>query len=86
LITTRTTGCWTVLKGWPIKGFPKQAAARTEVEEEAGLTGKTDKKHVGSFVYWKRLADRFELIDVSVYILPVTGASSPWKEHARRRL
>jgi len=86
LITTRTTSRWTVPKGWPMKGHPNREAARIEAEEEAGVTGKPGKRPIGSFVYWKRLDDHFELIGVNVYRLRVTGALSIWKEQAERRV
>jgi 8-oxo-dGTP pyrophosphatase MutT (NUDIX family) len=86
LITTRTTSRWTVPKGWPIKGCPNRKAARIEAKEEAGLTGKTSKNPIGSFVYWKRLSDHFELVDVDVYRLRVTGTLRAWKEQAERRV
>lgn len=86
LVTTRTTHRWTVPKGWPIKGRKDHIAARIEAEQEAGVTGKPRKKALGSFVYWKRLTDRFELIKVNVYPLRVTGMLPAWKEQTQRRV
>ncbi len=86
LVTTRTTSRWTVPKGWPMKGCPNREAARIEAEEEAGIIGRPSRKPVGSFVYWKRLSDHFELVGVDVYRLRVTGALPAWKEQAERRV
>jgi len=86
LVTTRTNHRWTVPKGWPIKGRKDHVAARIEAEQEAGLTGKIRRKTLGSFLYWKRLADRFERVEVSVYPLRVTGALRAWKEQAERQV
>ena len=86
LVTTRTTSRWTVPKGWPMKGHKDHAAALIEAEQEAGLTGKTAKRPIGSFSYWKRLTVDFELIVVTVYPLRVTGALPVWKEQAERRV
>jgi 8-oxo-dGTP pyrophosphatase MutT (NUDIX family) len=86
LVTTRTNHRWTVPKGWPIKGRKDHVAARIEAEQEAGLIGKARRKTVGSFLYWKRLADRFERVEVSVYPLRVTGALRAWKEQAERQV
>ncbi len=84
LVTTRTTRRWTVPKGWPMKGLRDREAARIEAEEEAGIIGKPGKKPLGSFVYWKRLADHFELVKVDVYPLRVTGTLPAWKEETQR--
>ena len=86
LVTTRTTSRWTLPKGWPMKGHSDSEAARIEAEQEAGVTGKPGKKPIGSFSYWKRLEDHFELLDVKVYLLQVTGALPKWKEQAERRV
>jgi 8-oxo-dGTP pyrophosphatase MutT (NUDIX family) len=69
-----------------MRGHPNYEAARIEAEEEAGITGKPSKRPVGSFFYWKRLDDHFELIGVDVYRLRVTGALSIWKEQAERQV
>jgi 8-oxo-dGTP pyrophosphatase MutT (NUDIX family) len=86
LVTTRTTSRWTVPKGWPMKGRKDHTAARIEAEEEAGIVGKPTKKPIGSFTYWKRLPDHFELIEVDVYLLWATGVRRAWKEQLERRV
>jgi len=86
LVTTRSTGRWTVPKGWPMKGRKDFTAARIEAEEEAGVTGKPGKKPIGSFLYWKRRAEHFDLVNVAVYPLEVTKALSTWKEQGERQV
>ena len=86
LVTTRSTGRWTVPKGWPMKGRKDFTAARIEAEEEAGVTGKPGKKPIGSYLYWKRRAEYFDLVNVEVYPLDVTRALSSWKEQGERQV
>ena len=86
LVTTRETGRWTLPKGWPMKNRKDHAAARREAEQEAGLSGDIGKKPVGTFKYFKRLEDRFELISVAVYPLPVTKVLPTWKEQSCRQV
>ena len=86
LITTRGTRRWTLPKGWPMKGRQDPTAARIEAEQEAGVTGKSVKKSVGSFVYWKRRAKHFDLIEVTVYPLVEIETLPVWKEQAQRHV
>jgi 8-oxo-dGTP pyrophosphatase MutT (NUDIX family) len=84
LITTRGTRRWTLPKGWPMKGRQDSVAARIEAEQEAGVTGKAGEKPVGSFLYWKRRAAHFELVEVTVYPLRKPASLPVWKEQAQR--
>ena len=84
LITTRETKRWTVPKGWPMKGLEDRHAARIEAEQEAGISGKAGKAPVGSFTYWKRRAERFDLVRVEVYALRVTKVLPDWPERGER--
>ena len=86
LVTTRTTGRWTVPKGWRMKGLQDYTAAQLEAEQEAGVTGKPGKRPIGSYLYWKRLNTHFELVEVIVYPLTVKGTLAAWKEQAQRRI
>jgi 8-oxo-dGTP pyrophosphatase MutT (NUDIX family) len=86
LVTTRTTGRWTVPKGWPMKGQKDHVAARIEAEQEAGVTGKARKKPVGNFLYWKRREAHFDLVNVDVYPLKVTHTLPTWKERDQRKV
>jgi 8-oxo-dGTP pyrophosphatase MutT (NUDIX family) len=86
LVTTRSTGRWTVPKGWPMKRHKDHVAARIEAEQEAGVTGKARKKPIGKFLYWKRRDAHFDLVNVKVYPLEVTAALPTWKEKEQRRV
>lgn len=86
LVTTRETGRWSLPKGWPMKGRRDFAAAKVEAEQEAGVVGKPEKTPLGSFVYWKRRDDHFDLIRVAVYALRVRKILATWKEQAERQV
>jgi len=86
LVTTRETGRWTVPKGWPMKRLADYTAAKLEAEQEAGVSGVIGKKPIGSFGYFKRRLERFELIKVAVYPLTVTKYLSKWKEMGERQV
>ena len=61
-------------------------AAALEAEQEAGLYGKVSKKPVGSYHYWKRLTDHFQLVRADVYRLEVEGQHAEWPEKEQRFL
>ena len=84
LVTTRETRRWTLPKGWPMKRLTDAEAARLEAEQEAGVGGRIGKKPIGSFRYFKRMNERFELITVDVYPLAVSRYLDCWKEQAAR--
>ena len=50
------------------------------------MIGGARKKPIGSFQYWKRQADCFELVEAVVYAVNVTGAQTSWKEQAERHV
>ncbi len=58
LITSRETRRFIVPKGWPMKGRKDYRAAAIEAQQEAGVIGRVHKKPVGSYLYWKRRADK----------------------------
>lgn len=86
LITSRETGRWVIPKGWPMKGLSDRDAAAREAEEEAGVVGKIRKKPIGSYTYWKRRTDRFDLVQVEVFPLKVERHLANWRERGQRRL
>lgn len=86
LVTTRETGRWTLPKGWPMKGRQDSVAARIEAEQEAGITGRAEKRAIGSYLYWKRREKHFDLVEVTVYPLVEITASATWKERAQRHV
>ena len=85
LITSRETQRMIVPKGWPMKGHKDYRAAAIEAQEEAGVIGRVAKKPVGSYTYWKRRPDHFDLCRVKVYILEVERQLPVWREKGQRR-
>ena len=85
LVTSRTTRRFIVPKGWPMKGKSGRRAAAIEAQEEAGVLGKALKQPAGTYSYWKRMADGFIRVDVSVFLLQVTEELADWREAANRQ-
>ena len=85
LVTSRTTRRFIVPKGWPMKGKSGRRAAAIEAQEEAGVLGKAPKQPAGTYSYWKRMADGFIRVDVSVFLLQVTEELADWREAANRQ-
>lgn len=69
-----------------MKGRKDYEAAGIEAEEEAGLIGIARKKPIGTFQYWKRLLDSFEILEAVVYVVDVAGYQPAWKEQAERQV
>lgn len=86
LVTTRETGRWTMPKGWPMKRLTDRAAARTEAEQEAGVTGKIAKAPIGAYTYWKRQIEGFDFVRVDVFPLRVVAELDTWKEKGEREV
>jgi 8-oxo-dGTP pyrophosphatase MutT (NUDIX family) len=84
LVTSRTTRRWIVPKGWPIKGLKDPDAAAREAFEEAGVVGTIERKPIGRYTYWKRMADHFVLCVVKVYQLEVELQLPSWAEQNQR--
>jgi 8-oxo-dGTP pyrophosphatase MutT (NUDIX family) len=84
LVTTRSTRRWSIPKGWPMKGIKDHQAAAQEAREEAGIEGKIQKQSLGSYLYWKRRAEHFDLCRVSVYLLKVDRELERWREKDER--
>ena len=72
-------------KGWPSKQLADHKAAEREALEEAGVKGIVKRRPVGSYVYFKRLASTFELIDVTVFVLKVHREHKRWPEMRERQ-
>ncbi len=85
LITSRETCRLIVPKGWPMKGHKDHRAAAIEAQEEAGVIGKVHKKPIGSYLYWKRRADHFDLCRVRVFVLEVERQLPAWREKGQRQ-
>lgn len=85
LVTSRETKRFIVPKGWPMKGKSGRKAATIEAMEEAGVVGKARKAPGGTYSYWKRLSNRFVLVNVTVYLLEVTDELANWRERKTRQ-
>ncbi len=84
LITSRETRRFIVPKGWPMKGRKDYRAAAIEAQQEAGVIGRVHKKPAGSYMYWKRRPERFDLCRVKVFILEVQHQLPAWREREER--
>ena len=85
LVTSRETGRWVIPKGWRMKGLPDHKAAAEEALQEAGVKGRVDREPVGGYHYFKRFRYKFELVEVSVFLLEVDKQLSSWSEEAQRK-
>lgn len=81
LITSRTTGQWSIPKGWIEDGLTPQASAAKEALEEAGVQGKVGEKAIGAYEYSKRGID----FVVDVYPFEVIMILDDWLEKKDRR-
>ncbi len=86
IVTSRDTGRFIIPKGWKKKGHKKPDAAAIEAYEEAGVTGKVQRKPLGSYRYWKRGDGHFERLHVLVYPLEVTKQRGEWPEKGLRKM
>lgn len=86
VITSRETKRFIVPKGWPIKGLKDHRAAEIEAREEAGLIGRARPKPVGSYLYWKRQEQTFELIKVKLFLFAVQRQLESWTEKGEREM
>ena len=84
LVTSRESRRWVIPKGWPMKGRKDWAAAAREAREEAGIIGKTSKKPIGNFLYFKRRAGHFDLCRVEVYVLLFAKKLAAFREKGQR--
>ena len=84
LVTSRETKRWVIPKGWPMKGKKNWAAAAQEAREEAGVIGKTLKRPVGEFYYFKRRSAHFDLCRVEVYLLGFEKRLEVYREKGQR--
>jgi 8-oxo-dGTP pyrophosphatase MutT (NUDIX family) len=84
LLTSRETKRWVIPKGWPMKGRTNWYAAAKEAREEAGVVGKTGKRSVGDFLYYKRRALQSDLCRVEVYPLLFEKQLRQFREKGQR--
>lgn len=84
VLTSRETHRFVIPKGWPMKGKSPSRAAAVEAKQEAGVLGKIASKPAGSYRYFKRLADSFALVEVTVFPLLVEKTRKSWREQSER--
>lgn len=85
LVTSRESRRWVIPKGWPMKGRSNWASAAKEAKEEGGILGKTVKRSIGSFLYFKRRQTHFDLCRVEVYVLLVEKKLRAFREKGQRK-
>ena len=86
LVSTLETGRWVIPKGWPWPDRSDPEAAAEEAREEAGVTGRTAAKSIGSFQYQKRRKKGVvNPVRVDVYLLEVVEELADWPEQEQRR-
>jgi 8-oxo-dGTP pyrophosphatase MutT (NUDIX family) len=86
LVTSRRSGRWIIPKGWPLKGKPPHKSAAREAHEEAGVTGKINRRAIGSYSYKKRLKSGRVIVCVKVFGLQVTRQEKSWPEKGERKV
>lgn len=85
LVTSRDSGQWILPKGNPIKGYAPHEAARRELWEEAGVTGRIlGKNPVGSFEYDKHTGKEVTHMHITVYRFLCRATSGTFKENGQR--
>ena len=84
LITSRDTRRWIIPKGWPWPEAEDWIAATEEAREEAGILGDVQQDAIGSFTYEKRHDKGPMLVQVTVFLLEVTGMLEDWPERNER--
>ena len=84
LVTSRETRRWVIPKGWPMKGKRAHEAAAQEAYEEAGVVGRTERRAIGTYRYWKRHEASFGLCRVEVFPLAVDRLEETWPEQEER--
>ncbi len=86
LVTSRTTGRWLIPKGGVMANFVDMNAARQEAFEEAGVTGRMQRKSIGTYTYSKLDAGYpAQLCRVKVYALEVVHELRAWPEMTQRK-
>ena len=85
-MTSRETRRWVVPKGWPMKGRKPWEAAAQEALEEAGIVGRPRKKPAGTYTYFKRQEDHFDVCRVDVFILEYAKQLKNWREKGQREI
>jgi 8-oxo-dGTP pyrophosphatase MutT (NUDIX family) len=86
LVTSRETRRWIIPKGWPWPDRDDHLAAAEEAREEAGVSGVSSGRFLGTYAYDKRLLGCQQHVVVDVFLLEVTEELERWPEcHQRDR-
>lgn len=85
LVTTRTTGRWTVPKGWPLADSLGAECAAREAFEEAGVRGRVEPYSLGIYEYWKRAKAGRVFLQVTAFALHVEDVAWDWPERNERK-
>lgn len=85
LVTTRTTGRWTVPKGWPLADSLGAECAAREAFEEAGVRGHIEPYSLGIYEYWKRAKKGRMILQVTAFALYVDDVAWDWPERKERK-
>ncbi|URK88007.1 NUDIX hydrolase [Rhizobium sp. RCAM05350] len=83
LITSRGTRRWVIPKGTLEPGEKPYKCAEREAGEEAGISGKADKRPIGYFTYIKELGTPPYI--VGVFLLRVKSIAKRFPEEGQRR-
>lgn len=85
LVTGRSSGRWTLPKGWPMFGKTLAEAAAQEAYEEAGVEGAVEQQPIGRFNHTKSHAALGKLeVTILVHPLEVRRVMSSWPEKGAR--
>jgi 8-oxo-dGTP pyrophosphatase MutT (NUDIX family) len=76
LIRRRTSGKWSIPKGYIDRGHDHTQAALAEAREEAGLDGRLRGDSIGTYEYDKGSVR----LTVAVYVMEVTDEHTDWRE------
>lgn len=85
LVTTRTTGRWTVPKGWPMADSLGAECAAREAFEEAGVRGHVEPYSLGIYEYWKQAKGGRTFLQVTAFALHVEDIAWDWPERKQRK-
>lgn len=85
LITTRTSGKWTIPRGWTLRFRSLSQSAKREALQEAGVRGFMSRQPLGHLDAPKtyRFAGQIDWL-LAVYALEVTDVLNNWKEADQR--
>lgn len=86
LVTSRETKRWVIPKGWPMPHLVHSNAAKQEAQEEAGITGRVQRKPLGTFTYDKVRPDgTSQPCKVLVFALAYEEKAERWPERKERK-